>query len=235
MRKDINENDKIRLIAIYKEVENDFNNFSIKIESVKDLFSWRSKIKEGIESALANTDKQKDVAYKNKLRDKIMEDEIKDNNSLKLLYDWSKFYMKVDESKGKLRSFNNQYGLDDNDHVIKATSLLHNHLVRQGKANTKDLFDIFQIKEINLGVRYTLRTINTPYEFERIIVKEDETEAWPAPLFIVLLRAYGVTGEDLLEVGKKFEDLSNKYIEDITNNQAINQDEQKVYVNSLNG
>ena len=42
--------------------------------------------------------------------------------------------MMVDESKGKLRSINDQYGLDDNDHLIKATSLLHNHLVGQGKA-----------------------------------------------------------------------------------------------------
>ena len=61
------------------------------------------------------------------------------------------------------------------------------------------------------------------------------TEAWPTPLFIMLLEAYGVTGEDLLEVGKKFEDLSNKYIEDITNNHVISQDEQKVYKNSLKG
>lgn len=233
MRKDINENDKNRLIAIYKEVENDFNNFPIQLESVEDFFIWRSEIKETIENELKNKDK--DEEYKEKLRDKIIEDEIKGNKSLELLYDWSKFYIIVDESKGKLRSINDQYGLDDNDHVIKATSLLHNHLVGQSKANTKDLFDIFQIREINLGIRYTLRTINTPYEFERIIVKEDETEAWPAPLFIMLLEAYGVTGEDLLEVGKKFEDLSNKYIEDITNNHAINQDEQKIYVNSLKG
>ena len=51
----------------------------------------------------------------------------------------------------------------------------------------------------------------------------------------MLLEAYGVTGEDLLEVGKKFEDLSNKQIEDITNNHVISQDEQKVYKNSLKG
>lgn len=51
----------------------------------------------------------------------------------------------------------------------------------------------------------------------------------------MLLEAYGVTEEDLLEVGKKFEDLSNKYIEDITNNHVISQDEQKVYKNSLKG
>ena len=235
MRNEINEHDKNRLITICNNVENDFNSFSVQFESIEDFFIWRSEIKEEIEKKVANTDKQKDEVYKDKLRDEIIEEEIRGNKSLELLYDWSKFYMMVDESKGKLRSINDQYGLDDNDHLIKATSLLHNHLVGQGKANKKDLFDIFQIREINLGVRYTLRTINTPYEFERIIVKEDETDAWPTPLFIMLLEAYGVTGEDLLEVGKKFEDLSNKYIEDITNNHVISQDEQKVYKNSLKG
>ena len=61
------------------------------------------------------------------------------------------------------------------------------------------------------------RTISSPYEFERAVVKEDESEAWSAPLFITLLRAYGVDGEDLLEVSKQVESLSKKYIKEIEN------------------
>ncbi len=235
MRRDINENDKKRLIAICNNVESDFNNSPIHIESVEDFFIWRDDIKMAIEKKLKNTDKEKDDEYKRCLRNKIIEDEIKGNKSLELLYDWSKFYRMISRSKGKLRFINDQYGIEDNDHVIKATSLLHNHLVEQGKANTKDLFDIFQLREINLGVRYTLRTINTPYEFERVIVKEDETESWPAPLFIMLLEAYGVTGEDLLEVGREFETLSNKYLEDIKVSDSIGQDDEKKYTHTIKG
>ena len=235
MRKDINEADKNRLIAICNNVENDFKNSPVPIENVEDFFIWRDNIKLSIEEKLKNTAKEKDTEYKRCLRNNIIEEEIKGNKSLELLYDWSKFYRIIRRSKGKLRFINDQYGIEDNDHVIKATSLLHSHLVGQGKANTKDLFDIFQIREINLGVRYTLRTINTPYEFESVIVKGEETESWPAPLFIMLLEAYGVTGADLLEVGRKFENLSNQYIEDIKNGNIISQNDEKKYIRSIKG
>ena len=151
MRKDINEEDKSRLIAICNNVENDFKNSPVPIENVEDFFIWRDNIKLSIEEKLKNTAKEKDTEYKRCLRNNIIEEEIKGNKSLELLYDWSKFYRIIRRSKGKLRFINDQYGIEDNDHVIKATSLLHSHLVGQGKANTKDLFDIFQIREINLG------------------------------------------------------------------------------------
>ena len=64
------------------------------------------KLKRKQKKKVANTDKQKDEVYKDKLRDEIIEEEIRGNKSLELLYDWSKFYMMVDESKGKLRSIN---------------------------------------------------------------------------------------------------------------------------------
>lgn len=234
MRKKLNEETKQKLITIYNQVENDFKQFP-NIKTTEDFFIFREEIKKLVEKRVKGTDKENNIEYKKALRNKIIEDEIKGNKSLELLYDWSKFYRMISRSKGKLRFINDQYGIEDNDHVIKATSLLHNHLVEQGKANTKDLFDIFQLREINLGVRYTLRTINTPYEFERVIVKEDETESWPAPLFIMLLEAYGVTGEDLLEVGREFETLSNKYLEDIKVSDSIGQDDEKKYTHTIKG
>ena len=236
MRNGITEYDKNRLIEICNNVENDFSNFPVTIENIEDFFIWRDSIKVGVEKKLKNTEKEKDDEYKRCLRNRIIEDEIKGNESLQLLYDWSKFYRMISRSKGKLRFINDQYGIEDNDHIIKATSLLHNHLVEEGKANVKDLFDIFQIREINLGVRYTLRTINTPYEFERVIVKEDETESWPAPLFIILLRAYGIEGQDLLEVGREFEALSNQYIKEIKDStDSISQNDEKKYTHTIKG
>lgn len=74
MRRDINENDKKRLIAICNNVESDFNNSPIHIESVEDFFIWRDDIKMAIEKKLKNTDKEKDDEYKRCLRNKIIED-----------------------------------------------------------------------------------------------------------------------------------------------------------------
>ena len=128
MRKDINEEDKSRLIAICNNVENDFKNSPVPIENVEDFFIWRDNIKLSIEEKLKNTAKEKDTEYKRCLRNNIIEEEIKGNKSLELLYDWSKFYRIIRRSKGKLRFINDQYGIEDNDHVIKATSLLHSHL-----------------------------------------------------------------------------------------------------------
>ena len=218
MRKDITEETKQRLIPIYEQVEKDFKEFPY-IKTTEDFFIWRSQIKETIEEELKNTDKENDDEYKDQLRDKIIKDKIKDNKSLELLYDWANFYIKVDESKANLRLTNYQYGIEDNDHIIKASSLLHNQLAKQGKANANDLSNILQISELNLLVKYPpmQRTISSPYEFERAVVKEDESEAWSAPLFITFLRAYGVDGEDLLEVSKQVESLSKKYIKEIEN------------------
>lgn len=217
MRKDISEETKKRLIPIYEQVEEDFSKFP-NIKTTEDFFIWREQVKNIVEDRVKGTDKQNDINYKKKLRNKIIEDEIKGNSSLELLNDWSKCYRMIDRAKGAIRTFNDHYGIDDKDHVIKASTILHKHLVSNGKAHTSDLFDILQIRELNLLVKQPIkRTINTPYEFERAIVKEDESEAWSAPLFVTLLRAYGVEGEDLLTVGRKVEALGKAYINNINN------------------
>lgn len=219
MRKDITEETKQRLIPIYEQVEKDFKKFPY-IKTTEDFFIWRSQIKEAIEEKLKNTDKKNDDEYKAQLRDKIIEDEIKGNKSLELLYDWANFYIKIDESKANLRLTNYQYGIEDNNHIIKVSSLLHNQLVKQGKANANDLSNILQIRELSLLVKYPpmQRTISSPYEFERAIVKEDESEAWSAPLFVTMLKAYGVEKDDLLIIGRKVIEESKNYIEETRNN-----------------
>lgn len=219
MRKDINEETKKRLIPIYEQVEKDFSDFPF-IKTTEDLFIWRDKVKNMIELQLRGTIKQNDSSYKKKLRNNIIEDEIEGNDSLELLYAWTKCVRMITSAKAFVRMVNDEYNIEGNDHVIKATTILHKHLKENGKANTSDLFDILQIRELSLLVKYPSlqRTINTPYEFERAIVKEDESEAWSAPLFVTMLKAYGVEKDDLLIIGRKVIEESKNYIEETRNN-----------------
>lgn len=219
MRKDINEETKKRLIPIYEQVEKDFSNFP-DIKTTEDFFIWRDKVKNMIELQLRGTIKQNDSSYKKKLRNNIIEDEIEGNDSLELLYAWTKCSRMITGAKAFVRMVNDEYNIEGNDHVIKATTILHKHLKENGKANTSDLFDILQIRELSLLVKYPSlqRTINTPYEFERAIVKEDESEAWSAPLFVTMLKAYGVEKDDLLIIGRKVIEESKNYIEETRNN-----------------
>lgn len=219
MRKDINEETKKRLIPIYEQVEKDFSDFPF-IKTTEDFFIWRDKVKNMIELQLRGTIKQNDSSYKKKLRNNIIEDEIEGNDSLELLYAWTKCSRMITGAKAFVRMVNDEYNIEGNDHVIKATTILHKHLKENGKANTSDLFDILQIRELSLLVKYPSlqRTINTPYEFERAIVKEDESEAWSAPLFVTMLKAYGVEKDDLLIIGRKVIEESKNYIEETRNN-----------------
>lgn len=219
MRKDITLETKERLIPIYEQVEKDFSDFPF-IKTTEDLFIWRDKVKNMIELQLRGTIKQNDSSYKKKLRNNIIEDEIEGNDSLELLYAWTKCSRMITGAKAFVRMVNDEYNIEGNDHVIKATTILHKHLKENGKANTSDLFDILQIRELSLLVKYPSlqRTINTPYEFERAIVKEDESEAWSAPLFVTMLKAYGVEKDDLLIIGRKVIEESKNYIEETRNN-----------------
>ena len=219
MRKDITEATKQRLIPIYEQVEKDFMEFP-EIKTTEDFFIWRDSIKKKIEDDFLKCKKDCDDKTKKKLRNKIVEKAIRGNDSLELLYAWSKCSRMITGSKALVRLVNDEYGIEGNDHIIKATTILHRHLKENGKANTNDLFDILQIRELNLLVKYPSlqRTINTPYEFERAIVKEDESEAWSAPLFVTMLKAYGVEKDDLLIIGRKVIEESKNYIEETRNN-----------------
>ena len=219
MRKELSYETKQKLIKIYNQVEEDFKKFP-GIKTTEDLFIWREQVKE-------------ENDYDGDLRNEQIESEIKGNSSLELLYDWSKCYRMIDRAKANLYMVKERYNILDNDNYrIKAVPILHRYLLENGKGNTEELFGILHLSEINLGIKYPLeqRTINTPYEFEKAVVKEEDTEPWPAPLFVTLLRAYGVDGDDLLTVGREVEALGNRYIEEIKDSYSF---EGKKLVKSL--
>ncbi len=229
MRKDITEATKQRLIPIYEQVEKDFMEFP-EIKTTEDFFIWRDSIKKKIEDDFLKCKKDCDDKTKKKLRNKIVEKAIRGNDSLELLYAWSKCSRMITGSKALVRLVNDEYGIEGNDHIIKATTILHRHLKENGKANTNDLFDILQIRELNLLVKYPSlqRTINTPYEFEKAIVKEDENEAWSAPLFVTMLKAYGIEKDDLLIIGRKVIEESKNYIIETRNTHKEYQKSKKI-------
>ena len=219
MRKDITLETKERLRPIYEQVEKDFSNFP-DIKTTEDFFIWRDNIKKEIEDEFVKAQKTCDDKTKKILRNRKVEEAIQGNESLEMLYAWTKCSRMITGAKAFVRMVNDEYNIEGNDHVIKATTILHKHLKENGKANTSDLFDILQIRELSLLVKYPSlqRTINTPYEFERAIVKEDESEAWSAPLFVTMLKAYGVEKDDLLIIGRKVIEESKNYIEETRNN-----------------
>ena len=201
--KQLNAETENKLKSMYYQVENDMKDFPF-LETTESFFHWREAVKEanGNDGALRN---------------EAIERMINGNASLELLYDWSKFCRMVDRAKANVFLAKEEANIEQPEaYRIKAANMLHNHLMQNQKGNTEQLFGIFQIPELNLGIKHPLqRTINTPYEFEKAIVKEDENEPWPAVLFITLLRAYEISGEDLLTVGRKAEALGNAYVQEI--------------------
>ena len=148
----------------------------IIIVTIGIIYSIFSEKTENIEEISSVQKEENNVVSTNN----IIEDEIEGNDSLELLYAWTKCSRMITGAKAFVRMVNDEYNIEGNDHVIKATTILHKHLKENGKANTSDLFNILQIRELSLLVKYPplQRTINTPYEFERAIVKEDESEAY---------------------------------------------------------
>lgn len=203
MCKNLTQDQKQNLKNMYYQVLKDFETFPF-IKTTEDIFKWREAVKE------AN-------GNDGVLRNEKIEKMIDKNQSLELLYSWTKFYRMVDRAKAALHLSKIEHNIEDNDdYKIKAAGMLHKHLVSKNKGNVNQLFGIFRVEGLDLGIKYQeLRTINTPYEFEKAIVKEDEREPWPAVLFVTLLNAYGISKEDLLTVGREAEQLGNRYITEI--------------------
>lgn len=191
------------LIKMYKKVEEDFEKFP-EIKTTEDLFRWREQVK---------GENQED----GELRNRIIEERIKGNDSLELLHAWSQFSCMVQSAKSNVNDKKFEFGIEDRDkYRIKAAGMLHKRLVEKKQAYPERLFGIYQIRELSLGIRYPIdRTLNTTYEYEKALVKEDEQESWPAVLFVALMKAYGIDSDTLLEVGRAAETMSKEYIADM--------------------
>ena len=89
------------LIKMYKIVEEDFEKFP-EIKTTEDLFRWREQVKE---------ENQED----GELRNKIIEERIKGNDSLELLHAWSQFSCMVQSAKSNVNDKKFEFGIEDRD------------------------------------------------------------------------------------------------------------------------
>lgn len=192
-----------KLVKMYKQVEKDFESFP-EIKTTEDLFRWRERLK-------------KENNGDGKVRNAIVEERIKGNKSLELLYAWSKFTRMVTRAKASLNLAKRNYGISNsNTYRLKASTMLHNHLEKSGKAHEDRLFGIFRVEEIGIERIYpNERRFSNSHEYIKALVKEDEQHPWPAVLFVTLMNAYGIQAEDLLTVGRDVEKKGKEYIADI--------------------
>ncbi len=190
------------LIRMYEQVERDFEEFP-EIKTTEDLFRWREDVK-------------RDNKGDGELRNQIIENRIKGNKSMELLYAWSKFSRMIDRTRANVVITKLECDAKDDAYKVNPTTILHECLTRKNKAHTNRLFGIYKIRELNLGIKYpTERSFQTPYEYEKALITEDDERSWPAVLFVALMNAYGIEEEDLLEAGRKTEQKGKEYIADL--------------------
>lgn len=201
MRK-LTKEEEQELVQMYKEVEKDFAEFP-HIKTSEDLFRWREQVKgENKEDG--------------ELRNQIIEQQIKGNKSMELLYAWSKFTRMVDRSKAKVFLTKLNCDAKEESYQINASRNLHEQLVKNKKADVDKLFGIYKIEELGLGVKYPKeRSFHTAYEYEKSLVTEDEEKSCPVVLFVSLMNAYGIESEDLLAAGRQTEKEANEYVADM--------------------
>lgn len=190
------------LVKMYKQVEKDFEEFP-EIKTTEDLFRWREQVKE-------------ENKENGEIRNQIIEEKIKGNKSMELLYAWSKFTRMIDRANANVFMTKLSCNIDEDSYQINAAHMLHEHLTRKHKDHTDRLFGIYKIEELNLGIKYpTERSFHTPYEYEKALITEDEEQSWPVVLFVALMNAYGIEEEDLLETGREAERKGKEYIADM--------------------
>lgn len=190
------------LVKMYKQVEKDFEEFP-EIKTTEDLFRWREQVKE-------------ENKENGEIRNQIIEEKIKGNKSMELLYAWSKFTRMIDRAKANVFMAKLSCDAEENSYQINAANMLHDRLTRKKKDRSDRLFGMYKIEELSLGIKFpTERSFHTPYEYEKALITEDEEQSWPAVLFVALMNAYGIEEEDLLETGREAERKGKEYIADM--------------------
>lgn len=190
------------LVKMYKQVEKDFEEFP-EIKTTEDLFRWREQVKE-------------ENKENGEIRNQIIEEKIKGNKSMELLYAWSKFTRMIDRAKANVFMTKLSCDAEENSYQINAANMLHDRLTRKKKDRSDRLFGMYKIEELSLGIKFpTERSFHTPYEYEKALITEDEEQSWPVVLFVALMNAYGIEEEDLLETGREAERKGKEYIADM--------------------
>ncbi len=161
--KDIIENTDEDLRNMPKEMKH--------IRTTEDFFAWRDNVK-------SENGNDKEV------RNEIVENLIKGNESLELLYAWTKFYRVVDKASSD----------------VSPKILFYKYADNSKQLNSQRLFDVIHIHSTKrpVGLRQGFRNFNTPYEFTRLMIVDEDYEPWPIDVLIILMKAYGINSNFLL-------------------------------------
>lgn len=200
------------LKEIYEEVKMDIQNMKEEIKwihTTEDFFIWRDTIKiENNESSL--------------IRNKIVEKTIEENQTLKLLYDWTKCYRILDKARAHIFLFKEnleQTNMYDKNTLEKlsfsSTSLLYKYLSINDSIHLANIFPMIKIS--NFGFRYNeFPPFHTIYEFLNIIMHEEMYGPFAIDILICLLRACNITGPNLICCGRSIEKEAYMLIRDFT-------------------
>lgn len=141
------------------------------IRTTEDFFAWRDTVK-------FENGNDKDV------RNQIVENLIKGNKSLELLYAWTKFYRVIDKASSD----------------IYPRILFYKYAGKSNQLNTQRLFDIIHVHntERPVGLRQGFRSFNNSYEFVKLMIVDEDYEPWPIDVLIILMKAYGIDSNFLL-------------------------------------
>ena len=196
------------LIKMYKQVEKDFESFT-EIKTTEDLFRWREKVKEE-----NNED--------GKVRNEIIEQRIKGNQSLELLYAWSKFYRVIDKSRAIVYNAQDKF---EREHIsfnkeiassFNPVTLSYSFFTKTN-FNKKRLFDIIKIQSVErpIGLRKGFKNFGSEYEFLKYMLLDEENEPWPIDILLILLKAYGIDKSQLKAFTELIEEECLKVTSDI--------------------
>lgn len=211
------------LIEIEKKCLNDMRNFQIKIKeqyywtygkynnmpferredftmhTTEDFFTWREEIK----YRLGGDGKE---------RNKIVESAIAGNETMELLYAWSKFSRVIDGTRAYVyHSIYNKLMADENynqevlsTYKFNPSPIINTYLSNHLKKNQQRLFDA--VLSCNIGLNPNFKPFNTAYEFQKLLYDEEtHPYPWGITCLIVLLKAYGITEENFSAINKMIE------------------------------
>ena len=211
MKSNLNEAKRQELIEMYNKVEDDLKEWYEKgIFTTENFFAWRDNLK-------TSNNNSSDI------RNQKVEEAIKGNPTMELIYDWSKFYRIVNNNRGNTTKEPEGFTIDQDiaDCSLIPTHVFYTYLELKHKGNFNNLFELYKIEELGLPLKNDFRRYNTAYEVINAFFNDEDNEPHSLRYLAVSLNALEITGEDLLTIGRTIEALRTRESEDIKSKSLV--------------
>lgn len=143
------------------------------------------------------------------IRNELIEEAIKGNETFEYLYAWSKLIRMIDINMVSVKSYMRKSSSDDNS--LQNCELLHNplkiYLEENNKVTKDSITSVYMMKRLLSRdcLQNGFPNFNNISEFYKLVIEEDDNKPFAIVDLVSLLKAAGVTKEDLLEAGRSFE------------------------------